>query len=216
MNTVKRQKIDPDQYTMFHGKETYEVEVPFAEDIDLWVDWLADRDVCVWLYYVSGKRIPYASGLKGHFNVQSSNVLSVVFQCTKSTTVLACVSYKDLARTDKLDYTPVAISPPPPAQLQLAALMDEAVTRRLQDMGVLKIDVDDEDNLEDEDEDEGFGPGFMEEEEPRPKPFKPAAKPGSSNDSSGERSGGKSAGVAGTGAETVSDAPGNPDKAVAP
>lgn len=212
MSISKRVKLDPDQFTMFHGKETHEIEMPYAEDIDLWVEWFADRDVCVWLYFTSGKRVPFASALKGHFNVKTSNVLSVVLQSPKSATILACVSYKDLAVTDKLDYTPVEIAPPPPAQLQLSSLMDEAIRRRLSEMGIPdKLEVTDEDNLEDEEDDEGFGEGYMEDEEPGPR--KPASakkpRPGDSAPDGGvgvEPAGGAGAGDA-KGSAAVGGAP---------
>lgn len=168
MDTYRTLKLEPDQYTILHGSEKHEVEIPFAEALDLWVEWKADRDVIVWLYFEDGKRVPYTNGLRGHFSIRTRGVISVVLVCTKSTTVAACVSWKDLAVTEKKDWTPVEIVPPSSAELKLS----QAVQRELARLGVYNesgtIDVSEEDNLEEDDEADEFGEGFMEAEVPVP------------------------------------------------
>lgn len=182
MDTYRTIKFSPDQYKELTGREKHEVDVPFAEHLDLWVDWKADRDVIVWLYFQDGMRMPYANGLRGQFSVRTHGVISVVIACTKSTHVALCVQYKDLAVKEKKDWTPVEIAPPPPAELKL----QDAVRRELARLGVYSkddelLEVSEEDNLEEEIDDEGFGAGYMEEETPKPvrlRTRKPAESPG--------------------------------------
>src|SRR5262245_33725208 len=133
MDTYRTVKFSPDQYTMLSGSEKHEVEIPFAEHLDLWVDWKADRDVIVWLYFEDGKRMPYANGLKGQSSIRTGGVISVVLACTKSTTICACVQWKDLAVKEKKDWTPVEITPPASADLKLSAMVQKELMR----LGVL-------------------------------------------------------------------------------
>lgn len=202
--TPKRQKLDPDQYVMLTGKTEYEVELAPGV-LDLWVEWYANETVTVSLLYASGLRLPYAKEVKGHFNVQTLNCLSVILGCSKSTTVCICVAYKELSKRERSEWTPVEIVPPRPAELQLSALVSEQVRRQLERMGVMeeKIEISEEDNLEEDIDDEGFGAGYMEEEEPAPprkpksaaedKPA-PAKEPGSRGDPANVSPGGEPAG----------------------
>lgn len=192
--SYKRQKIDPDQFVMLHGKEKHELElVPGV--LDLWVQWYADRDVVVTLLYTDGKKIPYSNGLRGQFNVQTFNVLSILLECTKSTTVCVCVSYRDMAVKEKLDFTKLVIAPPAPAMLKLQHMVRTEVAKLTG--GDDTIEIGDEDNLEDEGEADDFGGGYMEDEEPLT-PVPPVKKPAASPSApSGERSGGEPVGGAG-------------------
>lgn len=168
MSSYKRIEIPDSQYTMLHGGDKHEVELPHG-DLDLWMEWYADKECVVWLYFDNGLTMPYANGMRGHFNVKTSNALSVVITCAKSATVVTCVKCKNLAVVEQADWTPVEIVPPRRAELQISALVSEQVRRELENMGVLtddKLEIGEEDNLEDDYDDEGFGPGFMEEEEP--------------------------------------------------
>lgn len=196
MISYKTIRVDPDQWTMLSGKSKHEVEIPFAEkDLDLWIEWRASEELIVWLYFGDGKQMPYASGLAGHCSIRTRNVISVVLTSTKNSTIMVCVSYKDLNLNEsKTDWTPVQIIPPDPVQLKLA----DAVRRELARMGVLTdkdeaIDLEEEDNLEEDDEPDEFGAGYMPEEipVPRKKPgaSKPAAEPRPGDDAGGDNGG---------------------------
>lgn len=167
MQSYKTIRLNPDDFILLSGKEKHEVELPYAEHMDLWIEWKADRDVHVWLFFTDGKRIPFANGLSGHASIRTQRLLSVVLECTKSTTVAFCGQWKDLAVTEKADWTPVEIVPPDPVQFKLG----QAVRVEMARMGLLtpgedSIDVSEEDNLEDDfDEGEQFGEGYMEADE---------------------------------------------------
>lgn len=190
MISSKRMKIDSGQFTLLSGKTKYEVEVPFAEHIDVWVEWKCDKEVTAWLYFANGITMPYAVATSGHFNVQTNDLLSIVLTTEKSATLCVAVSTKDLSKREKLDYTPVEIAPPAPGQLQLASVLTAEVRRQLAAMGVLKdtvIDVDEEDDLEDDlPEEDDQGEGYMDVEEPtlekkkkaKPEPASPSNPPG--------------------------------------
>jgi len=167
-STNKRIPLAEAQFTMLSGSDKHEVELPHGE-IDIWCEWYSDKECVVWIYYDSGLTIPYASGMKGHFNVKTVGAISLVLACPKSATVVTCVKTKNLNPAQHMEWTPVEIIPPRPAEMQISALVNDQVRRELERLGVLtddKLEIGEEDNLEDEDEDEGFGPGFMEEEEP--------------------------------------------------
>lgn len=172
--TYRTLKLDVGQFTMLTGKEKYEIEL-VPELVALWFEWYADRDVQVWLYYIDGKRIPYASGLRGSFSVRTKDVLSVVLETTKAATVCACASYEDIRQKEVGDPTKLTIAIDNGAALTLG----ESIRRELVRMGVqtdtLEID-EDEDNLENDIAEE-FGDGYMEEEAPPPRPKKPPKAP---------------------------------------
>lgn len=160
--TYKTVKFDPDQWMILTGKEKHELEL-VPGWLDVWVDWKADADVQVWLYFTDGKRVPYAGGKAGHFCVRTLNVLSVVLETLKRTTVSVCVSYQELSKKEKGDPTRITVQVPPPAVLSL----QESVRRELIKLGLdhEQIEVDDEDNLEDDIPDEAdFGEGYMDAE----------------------------------------------------
>lgn len=176
--SYKRIKLDPDHYEMLTGKDKHEIDL-IPGVLDIWFQWYADRDVMVSLLFADGKKIPYANGLRGSFNVQSLNVLSILIECTKTTTVCVAGSYRDMAVKEKLDPTKLTITPPAPAMLRLQDMVRREVARLTG--GDEEIEVNDEDNLEDDlEDDEGFGTGYMEDEEPTPRkrPPKPSEKPG--------------------------------------
>lgn len=177
-STYKTVKIDPEQYTMLHGKTQYEVElVPGV--LDLWVEMYATEPVTVSLLYTGGLQLPYvAAQTHAQFSVRTLNVLSVILNCSKSCTVCVCVSWKDLAQREKSEWVKSVIVPPRPAELQLSSLIDAKVRAQLERMGVFdeKLEISEEDNLEEDIDDEGFGVGYMEDEEPKPRPKKEKAK----------------------------------------
>lgn len=162
-------EIDPDQFTMLHGKDAYGIDVPDG-DLDISIRWYADHNCIVWLNFdkLGEKSVPVLHGVSGNQVVRAKKVVSVEIATDKKATLCACVSYRELNRSDQLDYTPVEITPPPPAQLQMSHLVNEAVMRQLQSMGInphQNLVVSDEDDLEDEDDDpDEFGPGFMEDD----------------------------------------------------
>lgn len=176
--SYKRQTFDHGQYTMLSGQERHEVEL-VPGDLDLWVEWYSPRDITVWLIFQSGVRVAYSNGLRGSFNVRVRDILSVVLETTKGNSLVVAVQYKELAVTDKLDYTPVVIDPPKGAQLDLSAIMRREVAEQLSRLGYVKegepLEIDEEDNLEEDDDDEGFGAGFMEDEVPVELPRRPRA-----------------------------------------
>lgn len=169
--SYKRNTLDEGQFTLLSGPK-HEVEL-VPGDLDLWVQWYCSHALTVWLYFQSGMRLPYSVASAGSFNVRVRDILSVVLETDKEATVCVGVSYKELAIADKLDYTPVEITPPRAAQLDLSSMLTSEVKRQLAAMGYIKpgdtLEVDDEDNLE-EDDDDDFGEGYMEEEQPVPLP----------------------------------------------
>lgn len=174
MNTYRTLKLDADQFTMLHGKERHEIEL-VPNLVALWMEWYADKDVQVWLYYTDGKRIPYAHGLRGSFSVRTSDVLSVVLEATKTTTICVCASYEDVSQREKNDPTKLTVPITSTAELTLG----ENIRRELIKMGLqgdtLEVD-DDEDNLEDDIPEDDYGDGYMEDESPPP-PTKASRKP---------------------------------------
>lgn len=182
MNTYRTLKLDAGQFTMLHGKERHEVEL-VPELVALWFEWYADRDVVVWLYYIDGKKIPYANGMRGSFSVRTKDVLSVVLECTKSTTICVCASYEDIMQKEKGDPTKLTVAIESQAELSLS----ENIRRELIRLGLrtetLEVD-EDEDNLENDIPEDDFGEGYMEDEEPvirktgskKPKDAVPAGK----------------------------------------
>jgi len=179
--SYKRQKLNPSDFTILTGKDKHELEL-VPGTLDLWVQWYGDRDVMVSILYADGKRIPYMSGLRGSFNVQTPDVLSLLLECTKATTVAVCVSYKDMSIKEKLDPTPLVITPPAPGMLHLQDVVRAEIARITGGDDILEVD--DEDNLEEDDEEDGFGPGFMEDEEVAPEsPAKKRKGRGASPDS---------------------------------
>lgn len=181
---LKRQKVDAEDFdlvTLENGKT--EIDLPMG-DLDIWAEWYADKECVVWIYFDTGLTLPYAQGMNGAFNVLTKNAISLVLTSAKSATVAVCVKTKNLAIKEQADWTPVEITPPRPAELQISALVSEQVRRELENMGVLtddQLEVGDEDNLEDEDDDEGFGPGYMEEEELPPQPVRKKGAAGTSS-----------------------------------
>lgn len=180
MNHYRTIKFDPDQWVMLTGKDKYELEL-VPGWLDLWFEWRSTDDVTAWLYFVDGKRVPYASGRSGHFSVRTLNVLSVVLETLKRATTCVCISYRDLAKMEKGDPTKLTVEVMPPAQLSL----QESVRRELIKLGVTNdtIEVDDEDNLEDDIPEDEFGEGYMDPElpveaPPSKKVRKPAEEPG--------------------------------------
>lgn len=170
MNSYKRIKLENAQYTMLSGGTKHEIELPHG-DLDVWTEWYSDDDCVVWLYWDNGLQLPYGHGKRGHFNVKAAGLISLVLTTKKSATVVVAVKYKNLAVVEQADWTPVEITPPKPAELQLSALINERVRFELERMGVLgrddkTLEVSEEDELGDDESDEGFGPGYMEEEEP--------------------------------------------------
>lgn len=178
MRSYKRNKFNVEDFQALSSQKT-EVEMPKDSVIDLWVEWYCSSPVTVNLIFATGIVVPYATSLSGHFNLQTVNLLSVLFvKEKKDADGAACVQYKDMAVKEKGDWTPVEIAPPPPLSVQLATLIDTKVRDQLERMGVMqeKIDVSEEDNLEEDIEDDEFGEGYMEDEEPIQKP-KPRRKP---------------------------------------
>lgn len=164
MMHYKRQPFNPADWAVLEGKTLHEIEIPFAEELDLWVDFRATDDVTLCLVFMDGKRIPYAHGSSGRFNLKTQGLISVQVLSSVKTLTALCMSWKDLWVKES-GFIPVVISPPSSAQIDLSVMMREEVRRQLEDRGILKLEVGDEDNLEEDESDEGFGTGYMEEDD---------------------------------------------------